>query len=266
MLAGMEYSSIKLEIAGGVGRLTLNRPEKLNSFTAAMHRELAAALGELKAANDLRVVVLTGAGRAFCTGQDLKDAEIVGGAREDFARAIELYYAPLVLGLRALPVPVVAAVNGLAVGAGVSLALACDVVVARKSATFNLTFVKIGILPDTGATYFLPRSVGMARAMGLALTGGSVTAEEAAQWGLIWKWFEDEAFEAEVERLVQGFAQGPTRALAQTKKALYAGVSATLEEQLRREYVLMGELADSADTRDGLAAFGEKRAPRFTGE
>ncbi len=188
----MSYENIRYESAGGIARLTLNRPDRLNSFNDAMHAELRDALARVRADTTARVLLLTGAGRGFCAGQDLSDRAVApGGAAVDLGASIDRNYKPLVLALRTLPVPTVCAVNGVAAGAGANLALACDIVVAAKSASFVQAFCRIGLVPDSGGTYFLPRLVGTARALGLAMLGDKLPAEQAAQWGLIWKAVDD---------------------------------------------------------------------------
>jgi 2-(1,2-epoxy-1,2-dihydrophenyl)acetyl-CoA isomerase len=263
----MRYESIKFEASNGVGRITLNRPDRLNSFTSAMHAEVRDALAAAKSDATLRVLLLTGAGRGFCAGQDLSDRAVAPGeAAVDLGASIENNYRPLVLALRALPLPVVCAVNGVAAGAGANLALACDIVIATKSASFIQAFCKIGLIPDSGGTYFLPRVVGSARAMGLALLGDKLHAEQAAAWGLIWKCVEDTEFADVVEGLLAQLAQAPTRGLAEIKRALYASAGNTLETQLDLERDIQRELGYSADYREGVAAFLEKRPPRFSGK
>jgi len=262
----MSYASIIFDVSGGVARLTLNRPEKLNSFTAAMHEEVADALRVVASTAGVRVLLLTGAGRAFCAGQDLADIMATSEAEPaDLGLQVERYYAPLVLALRSLPLPVVCAVNGVAAGAGANVALTCDIVIAKKSASFIQSFARLGLIPDTGGTYLLPRLAGTARAMGLALLGDKLSAEQAAQWGLIWKAVDDEVFEAEVEKLVQHLAGAPTLGLARTKQAIYAGERATLEQQLQVERDAMRDLGFSEDYAEGVAAFLEKRTPVFHG-
>lgn len=262
----MMYENILFSTKDGIARLTLNRPDKLNSFNTAMHEELRSALADLTAENTARVLLITGDGRGFCAGQDLGDRAVTPGQQPaDLGESIERYYAPMVLTLRSLPFPVVCAVNGVAAGAGVSLALACDIVIAKKSASFIQSFAKVGLMPDTGGSFFLPRLVGTARAMGLALLGEKLSAQQAADWGLIWRCIDDEAFEAHVEALVRHLASAPTRGLAQTKQAIYAGANATLEQQLQRERDGMRELGDTADYREGVQAFLDKRAPVFHG-
>jgi 2-(1,2-epoxy-1,2-dihydrophenyl)acetyl-CoA isomerase len=263
----MRYESIKFETSNGIGRITLNRPDRLNSFTSAMHEEVRDALAVAKSDATLRVLLLTGAGRGFCAGQDLSDRAVAPGeAAVDLGASIENNYRPLVLALRALPLPVVCAVNGVAAGAGANLALACDIVIATKSAAFIQAFCKIGLIPDSGGTYFLPRFVGTARAMGLALLGDKLHAEQAAAWGLIWKCVEDSEFADTVEGLLTQLAQAPTRGLAEIKRALYASAGNTLETQLDLERDIQRELGYSADYREGVAAFLEKRPPRFSGK
>jgi 2-(1,2-epoxy-1,2-dihydrophenyl)acetyl-CoA isomerase len=262
----MVYDNIVYTLADGVARLTLNRPERLNSFTDAMHAEVRDALGTLAADPGARVLVITGAGRAFCAGQDLSDRAVAPGAEPaDLGASIERNYKPLVLSLRTLPLPVVCAVNGVAAGAGANLAFACDLVIAAKSASFIEAFCKLGLIPDTGGTYFLPRLVGTARAMGLALLGDKLTAEQAAAWGLIWQCVEDADLGPTVDRLAAHFATAPTRGLARTKQALYASFGNPLVAQLDLERDFMRELGMSDDYREGVAAFMAKRPPRFTG-
>jgi 2-(1,2-epoxy-1,2-dihydrophenyl)acetyl-CoA isomerase len=212
------------------------------------------------------VLVLTGAGRAFCAGQDLSDRSVAPGAAPvDLGASIEDNYRPLVLSIRNLPLPVVCAVNGVAAGAGANIALACDIVIATKSASFIQAFCKIGLVPDSGGTYFLPRLVGSARAMGLAFFGDRVSAEQAAEWGLIWKCVDDGEFVATTDAMAAQLADAPTAGLAAIKRALYASSGNTLEQQLDVERDAQRALGNSADYREGVAAFLEKRAPRFSG-
>jgi len=196
----MSYQTIRLEINKRDARLTLNRPEKLNAFNVAMHGEVRDALERVRAEKSVRVLVLTGAGRGFCAGQDLADRAVAPGAAPvDLGQSIEKYYGPLVLALRALPIPVICAVNGVAAGAGANIALACDIVIAASSAAFIEPFCRLGLVPDTGGTYFLPRLVGTARAMGIALLGDRIPAQQAADWGLIWKCVDDAKFAEEID-------------------------------------------------------------------
>src|SRR5208282_3666998 len=213
----MGYQNILFSSDAGIARLTLNRPERMNSFNDSMHAEVRDALERVRADVALRVLLLTGAGRGFCAGQDLGDRAVApGGEPVDLGASIERNYRPLVLALRRLPLPVVCAVNGVAAGAGANVALACDIVVAAKSATFIQAFSKIGLIPDSGGTYFLPRLVGTARAMGLAMLGERLIAEQAAEWGLIWQCVEDAELHATVDKLLRTLAGAPTAGLAAT--------------------------------------------------
>src|SRR5450432_729264 len=219
----MKYESILFSNEQGIARLTLNRPDRLNSFTDAMHAEVRDALAKVRADATLRVLLLTGAGRGFCAGQDLADRAVAPGAEPvDLGTSIDRNYKPLVLTLRALPLPVVCAVNGVAAGAGANIALACDIVIAAKSASFIQAFARIGLLPDAGGTFFLPRLVGSARATGLAMLGEKLPAEQAAAWGLIWKCVDDAELAPTVEALARQLAAGPTLGLAHTKRAIYS--------------------------------------------
>ena len=261
----MSYQNILLDISAGIARLTLNRPERLNSFNTAMHAEVREALGKV-ASSDARVLVLTGAGRGFCAGQDLGDRAVApGGAAVDLGESIEKNYKPLVLALRSLPLPVIAAVNGVAAGAGANIALACDLVIAARSASFVQAFSKLGLVPDSGGTWLLPRLIGNARAIGLTLLGDKLPAEQAAQWGLIWRCVEDGVLKSVVDGLASQFAAAPTRGLARTKQAIYEGWGRTLEQQLDVERDYQRELGYTADYAEGVAAFSQKRTPRFTG-
>jgi len=261
----MNYEQIRFETSDGVARITLNRPDRLNSFTTRMHGELRDALSRV-GQGDTRVLLLTGEGRGFCAGQDLSDRAVVPDAAPvDLGASIEENYRPLVLGLRSLALPVVCAVNGVAAGAGANIALACDIVIAARSASFIQAFCRIGLVPDSGGTFFLPRLVGAARAMGLALLGDKLSAEQAEAWGLIWKCVDDADLASTVDALVAQLAQAPTGGLAAIKRALYASAASTLEAQLDLERDLQRTLGNSADYREGVAAFLEKRAPRFTG-
>ena len=263
----MRMQNILFEVTQGVARLTLNRPEKLNSFTGAMHTELRDALDQITAGSGIRVLVITGAGRAFCAGQDLADPDMAMGAQApDIGDLVERNYKPLMLRLQNLSVPTVAMVNGVAAGAGASLALGCDLVVAAKSATFLQAFSKIGLLPDTGGTWFLPQRVGMARAMALAMLADKLPAEKAAEWGLIWQVVEDSALGSTVDALAAQLAAMPTKALVRIRQAMHAAPTHTLEQQLSMEAGFMRELGWSADYAEGVSAFMEKRTPRFTGK
>jgi 2-(1,2-epoxy-1,2-dihydrophenyl)acetyl-CoA isomerase len=262
----MSYETILYSLDDGIARLTFNRPDRLNSFTDAMHAEVRDALARVKADATARVLLLTGAGRGFCAGQDLADRAVApGGAPVDLGASIERNYKPLLLTLRTLPLPVVCAVNGVAAGAGANLALACDIVIAARSASFIESFCKLGLIPDTGGTYFLPRLVGTARAMGLALLGDKLPAEQAAAWGLIWQCVDDAELPAVTDRLLAQLATAPTRGLARSKEAIYRSPGNTLEAQLDLERDFMRELGYSDDYREGVAAFTAKRPPKFSG-
>jgi len=262
----MSYQHILFGVDGGIVRLTLNRPDRLNSFNDAMHEEVRDALARLAEDSSARVLLLTGAGRGFCAGQDLSDRAVAPGSTPvDLGASIERNYVPLITRLQRLAMPVVCAVNGVAAGAGANLALACDIVVATRSASFIQAFAKIGLVPDSGGTYFLPRLVGSARAMGLALLGDRLSAEDAERWGLIWKCVDDATYAEEVEKIVQQLAVAPTRGLAAIKRALHASPSNSLDTQLLLERDLQRELGYSDDYREGVAAFLAKRPPQFTG-
>jgi 2-(1,2-epoxy-1,2-dihydrophenyl)acetyl-CoA isomerase len=261
----MTFANILYSVEQGVARLTLNRPDKLNSFNVAMHQEVRDALGRV-ASDGARVLVLSGAGRGFCAGQDLGDRAVApGGEGVDLGESIEKYYKPLVLALRNLPMPVIAAVNGVAAGAGANIALACDIVIAAKSASFVQSFSKLGLVPDSGGTWFLPRLVGNARALGLALLGDKLSAEQAAQWGLIWRAVDDAEFKSTVDALATQFASAPTKGLARTKQAIYESWGRPLERQLDQERDFQRELGRSHDYKEGVSAFVEKRTPSYQG-
>jgi len=260
-------SSILVSQEAGVLSLTLNRPEKLNAFNPEMHQLLRKALERAAEDADVRAVVLTGAGRGFCAGQDLAERNVSPGAAPiDLSVSIGSYYNPLVRRLRELPKPVVCAVNGIAAGAGANVALACDLVLAARSASFVQSFAKLGLVPDSGGTYFLPRLVGTARAMGLALLGEKLSAEDAERWGLIWKALDDERLLAEANALARALAAGPTKGYGLAKKAIYASAGNSLDAQLELERDLQREAGFSADYREGVSAFMEKREPRFEGK
>jgi 2-(1,2-epoxy-1,2-dihydrophenyl)acetyl-CoA isomerase len=262
----MTYDHIRYESAAGIARLTLNRPDRLNSFNDAMHAEVRDALERLRADATARVLLLTGAGRGFCAGQDLSDRAVApGGAVVDLGASIDRNYKPLVLALRDLPVPTLCAVNGVAAGAGANLALACDLVVATASASFIQAFCKIGLIPDSGGTYFLPRLVGTARAMGLAMLGDKLSATDAAAMGLIWRVVDDASFASEVEKLAVHLASAPTRALVAARRAIHASSANALGAQLDLERDLQRDLGYADDYREGVAAFVAKRPPAFTG-
>jgi 2-(1,2-epoxy-1,2-dihydrophenyl)acetyl-CoA isomerase len=263
----MDYETLLVRVSEGIGRITLNRPDKLNSFTTLMHAELRDALARL-APEGARVLVLTGAGRGFCAGQDLGDRAVLPGAagRVDLGESIDKNYKPLILALEALPMPVIAAVNGVAAGAGANLALACDLVIAARSATFIQSFCKLGLVPDSGGSWTLPRLVGTARALGLTLLGDKLPAETAAAWGLIWRCVEDGELEKVTDALATQLAAAPTRGLVRTKQAIVGGWNRSLAEALDIERDAQRELGYSEDYAEGVAAFIAKRAPQFRGQ
>lgn len=259
------YETILFTLEAHAARLTLNRPDRLNSFTSQMHAEMAHALARVEE-EGARVLLLTGAGRGFCAGQDLGDRAVSpGGASVDLGESLENRYNPLVRRLAALPLPVVCAVNGVAAGAGANLALACDIVIAARSAKFIQSFANIGLLPDSGGTWHLPRLVGQARALGLALTGEALPAERAAQWGMIWACVDDGLLMQEAEGLVQKFAAAPTAGLAATKAAMRASQNRSLDAALDHERDAQRALGQTQDYAEGVAAFMAKRAPNFVG-
>jgi len=259
----MAYETIDFKADGPIARITLNRPDRLNSFTAHMHDELRDALTHV---GEARVIILTGAGRGFCAGQDLADRAV--GASDhpvDLGVTVEACWNPLIRTLTSLPQPVIARVNGVAAGAGANIALACDIVVAAKSAKFIQSFSAIGLIPDSGGTWILPRLAGQARALGLALTGDPLPAETAADWGLIWKAVEDDALDAEVNAIANKLASLPPLGLAEIKKMIRASWAHTLDQELMHQRNAMRHLGYTEDYREGVAAFLEKREPKFTG-
>ena len=262
----MKFNAILLDIAEGIATITLNRPDKLNSFTGEMHAELKQAMQIIQADHSVRVLMITGAGRGFCAGQDLSE-RMMGDGQEapDVGSSLEKNYNPLLKQLRALPYPVLCAVNGVAAGAGCNLALACDIVIAAKSASFIQAFSRIGLVPDAGGTYTLPRLVGTARAMAAAMLAENVSAVQAEQWGLIWRCVEDGQLGSEANALTRRLAGQATRALGLTKRAIYASPSNTFAQQLDLERDLQREAAASEDFREGVTAFKEKRPAKFTG-
>ncbi|HYG54869.1 MAG TPA: 2-(1,2-epoxy-1,2-dihydrophenyl)acetyl-CoA isomerase PaaG [Burkholderiales bacterium] len=258
---------VLISLDGGVLCITLNRPEKLNALNPEMHKLLRGALERAADEADARCILLTGAGRAFCTGQDLSERKVAPGAAPiDLSLSLGSNYNPLVRRMRALPKPIVCAVNGVAAGAGANIALACDLVLAARSAAFVQAFCRLGLVPDSGGTYFLPRLVGAARAMGLALLGDQLSAEDAERWGLIWKAVEDEKLAETALSLARTLAGGPTKGYGLIKKALLASPGNSLDAQLDLERDLQREAGFSADYREGVAAFLEKRPPRYTGK
>jgi 2-(1,2-epoxy-1,2-dihydrophenyl)acetyl-CoA isomerase len=261
----MSEAPVLAEKRAGYRVITLNRPQRLNAFTEDMHRALAAALADAEADSSCRALLLTGAGRGFCTGQDLNDRLAKPGEQIVLGGTLEQFYNPLVRKLRALPFPVVAAVNGVAAGAGANIALACDIVLAAKSASFVEAFARIGLIPDSGGTWLLPRLVGRARARGLALLAEPLPAQLAESWGLIWKAVADDALMAEAEKLCAHFAAAPTHALSLIKRALDAAELNDLSAQLDLERDFQREAGAAPDYAEGVRAFMEKRKPNFTG-
>ncbi|GMG91334.1 2-(1,2-epoxy-1,2-dihydrophenyl)acetyl-CoA isomerase [Cupriavidus sp. TKC] len=262
--ASLDSGPILLHWQGDVAVVTLNRPDKLNSFTRDMHRALVTALDHVETGG-ARALLLTGSGRGFCAGQDLADLDFTPGHATDLGELINAWFNPLVRRLQALPLPVIAAVNGTAAGAGANLAFACDIVLAARSASFIQAFVKIGLLPDSGGTWLLPKRVGMARALGLAMTGDKLSAEEAEKWGLVWEVMDDPLLAEQAMALATHLSAQPTRALAAIKQAIHASATNTYDAQLDLERDLQRELGQSHDYNEGVNAFLEKRAPRFTG-
>ncbi|HSI58569.1 MAG TPA: enoyl-CoA hydratase-related protein [Ideonella sp.] len=250
---------------GPVRKLTLNRPAALNSFTTAMHAEMRDALDAAADDTGVRALVITGAGRGFCAGQDLNDEAMAPGpgGRVDIGAVIEHNYRPLALRIRSMPVPVIAAVNGVAAGAGANFAFGCDLVVAARSASFVQAFSRIGLIPDCGGTWLLPRLLGRAQALGLALTGDKLSAEEAQRIGLIWQCVDDAALQDAALALAQRLAEMPTKALVATRAALDAAAQMTMGDALALEADVQRELGHQYDFAEGVAAFQQKRAPHF---
>ena len=258
----MAYETIDFKADGAIARITLNRPDRLNSFTAQMHEEVRDALASL---GDARVVVLTGAGRGFCAGQDLNDRAVAPGEAVDLGETVQACWNPLIRTLTSLSQPVIARMNGVAAGAGANVAIACDIVVAAKSAKFIQSFSAIGLIPDSGGTWHLPRLVGQARALGLALTGEALSAEKAAEWGLIWKAVDDDALDGEVDAIAEKLAALPPLGLAAIKEMIRTSWQDSLDEELDRQAGTMRRLGFTEDYREGVAAFLEKRTPKFVG-
>jgi 2-(1,2-epoxy-1,2-dihydrophenyl)acetyl-CoA isomerase len=263
------FKLITYSLHDGVATLTLNRPDKLNSLTGAMLLELYSALGLTAQDKAVRAVVLTGAGRAFCAGQDLSDPSMSSqpdsDVPADIGAVVETFYNPLVRRLRAMPKPMVCAVNGVAAGAGANIALACDIVIAVQTASFIQPFCKLGLVPDAGGTWLLPQLVGRARAVGLSLLGDKLSAEQAQLWGLIWKCVAVAEFEAEVSSLARTLADGPTLGFVRTREAIDAAATSTLDSQLDLEAIMQRELGASRDYAEGVQAFIAKRPPVFVG-
>ena len=254
--------NILYALENGVATVTLNRPEVMNALSTALRTELRAAIA--RAVGEARVLVLTGTGRAFCSGQDLQDAQAAGAV--DFERILIDEYVPMLRDITDCPLPTIAAVNGPAAGAGANLALGCDVVIATESASFIQAFTRIGLMPDAGGTFWLPRQIGMARAMGAMLFADRITARQAADWGMIWEAVADDAFDAHWRARAAHLAAGPTLAYRAVKTALRSGWGRDLPGQLAHEAAGQGACGQSGDFREGVAAFLEKRAPAFRGD
>lgn len=261
-----KFETIKFEYEKGVATITLNRPDRLNSFTQQMHDELKSVMQILQSRVDLRGVILTGAGRGFCAGQDLSERKpLPEGQLRDLGESLEKNYKPLILSIRTLPVPVVGFVNGVAAGAGVSLALACDILFAAKSASFLQAFARLGIAPDAGSSYFLPRVIGTQRAMAASMLAKPISAQQALEWGLVWELVDDEQLAAAIEAMKLTLENGPTRSYAAIKNLIYSSGQMTLEEQMNLETDTQRELGYTEDYQEGSAAFREKRPAVFKG-
>jgi 2-(1,2-epoxy-1,2-dihydrophenyl)acetyl-CoA isomerase len=255
----MSEPLVLIESIGAVRKLTLNRPASLNSFTSAMHRELRPALDAAADDSSVRCLVITGAGRGFCAGQDLNDPEV----GINVGAVVERVYKPLALRIASMPIPVVAMVNGVAAGAGANFALGCDLVIAARSASFIQAFSKIGLIPDCGGTWLLPRLAGRARAIGLAMTGDKLSAEDAERFGLIWRCVDDAALVDQTMALAQRLAAMPVKALAATRRTIDEAIMIDYSAALSVEARVQNEMGAQADFREGVAAFLEKRAARF---
>ncbi|MCH8465952.1 MAG: enoyl-CoA hydratase/isomerase family protein [Roseinatronobacter sp.] len=257
----MDYQTLRVAIEAGVGVITLNRPDVMNALSKQMRAELTHALRHF--AGDVRVLVLTGEGRAFCSGQDLCSG---GNATQiDLERTLREEYEPMLRAIYNAPVPVIAAVNGVAAGAGANLALAADVVIAAESASFIQAFSRIGLIPDAGGTYFLPRQIGFARAMGAMLFAEKISARQAAEWGMIWETVPDADFAATWQARAATLAHGPTIAYRNIRRALRTSLSNTLDGQLALEASLQSEAGKTRDFQEGVLAFLDKRPPQFEG-
>ncbi|MCG9503985.1 2-(1,2-epoxy-1,2-dihydrophenyl)acetyl-CoA isomerase PaaG [Acinetobacter pittii] len=262
----MDYQNIIAEEKNGVGYLTFNRPKALNSFNVDMHREVAEVLNLWTKNLDVRCVVISGEGRGFCAGQDLGDRVVDPNAEApDLGYSIETYYNPLIKTIVNMPKPVICAVNGVAAGAGANIALACDLVIAAKSANFVQAFCRLGLVPDSAGTWFLPRAVGHARAMGLTLLGDKLPAETAKEWGMIWDVVEDAELKTKVTELAERLAKQPTFGLSLIKKAIHQSSNNTFDEQMLLERDLQRIAGRSEDYREGVQAFMNKREPNFKG-
>lgn len=262
----MTFETIEFSIDAGVATLTLSRPEALNSFNRQMHEDVRDALKQVRQTAEVRALVITGAGRGFCAGQDLGDRKVApGDAAPDLGESLERYYNPMIRALRDLPMPVICAVNGVAAGAGANIAFACDLVLAARSASFIQAFCKLGLVPDSGGTFTLPRLIGMARAKALMMLGDRISAEQAEAWGMIYRVVDDAELQDEALKLARHLASQPTYGLGLIKRALNASLSNSFDEQLDLERDLQRLGGRSEDYREGVAAFMEKRQPQFKG-
>lgn len=262
----MSFETITLNVEAGVALLILNRPDQLNSFNSQMHADVRQALKQVRQDPEVRVLLLTGEGRGFCAGQDLGDRKVAPGAEApDLGQSIEQFYNPLIRALRDLPMPVICAVNGVAAGAGANIALACDLVIAARSASFIQAFCKLGLIPDCGGTWTLPRLIGMARAKSLMLLGDKLSAEKAEQWGMIHQCVDDADLRDEALALARHLATQPTYGFALIKRGLNASMSNSFDDQLELERDLQRLGGRSEDYKEGVAAFMEKRTPKFKG-
>ncbi|WP_114326429.1 2-(1,2-epoxy-1,2-dihydrophenyl)acetyl-CoA isomerase PaaG [Candidatus Colwellia aromaticivorans] len=263
----MSFSTITYQLDQGVAVLTLNRPASLNSFNALMHDEVREAMKDARDNSEVRCLVITAAGRGFCAGQDLSDRSVkVSDEAPDLGESVEKNYNPLIRNIMTMEKPVLCAVNGVAAGAGASIALACDIVLAAKSAKFIQAFCKIGLVPDSGGTFNLVRALGLPRAKALALLGDKLSAEQAQNWGMIWQCVEDESLMDETMTLALHLATQPTKGLAKIKELMNNSFSTPMHQQLELEKYAMRELGRTSDYREGVSAFMEKRQPTFTGE
>ena len=262
-----KYNTIKYFVKEGLATLKLNRPDRLNSFNTEMHNEVKQAFKAIKTNSDVRCLLITGAGRGFCAGQDLSDRAVSADSEvPDLSVSVEKNYNPLIRNITSLEMPVICAVNGVAAGAGANIALACDIVIAAKSASFIQSFNKLGLIPDSGGTWTLPRLIGQARALKLTLLGEKVSAEDALEMGMIAQVCEDEELMNVAETMGLQLAKGPTKGLGLIKRAIRASFTNSLEEQLALERDFMGIGGRSDDYREGVAAFMEKREPNYKGK
>jgi len=261
------YQTIIVEKNNAVANLTLNRPDSLNSFTVQMHEELQKALDDIATDGETRCLLITGAGRGFCAGQDLNDRAVsADGEAPDLGQSVEKFYNPLIRRITNLKMPVICALNGVAAGAGASLVMACDIVIAARSSSFILSFAKVGLVPDSGSSWHFTRALGLPRAKALAMLGNKLKAEQAEQWGLIYQVVDDENLMEEGQKLAGYLATQPTEALANIKELVHTSFDYSLNEQLERERKAMQHLGRSHDYKEGVASFIEKREPSFKGK